>query len=109
MALSTAASGWIASRTALRPYPFCLGIACALAGLLLTMLFVRETRDFALREGRSLSHPAPGGLPFRSVFSRVTWRDRTFFSLVQGGFVNNLNDVVIWGLLRALRSSPARW
>jgi MFS family permease len=103
MALSTAASGWIAYRTALRPYPFYLGAVISLVGLLLSVIFVRETRSIAMREGgrdtRTSSQPA---IPFRTVFSRVSWKDLAFFRLSQAGFVNNLNDVVSWGLLPLL-------
>lgn len=39
------------------------------------------------------------------IFRRVSWQDSAFFSLSQGGLVNNLNDVVIWGLLPLLAVS----
>jgi MFS family permease len=100
MALTTAASGWIAAQTALRPYPFYLGVVFALAGLLISSLLVRDTRSHVHHESilrGKLSSSGP--LPFAAVFRRVSWQDRQFFSLSQGGLVNNLNDVVIWGLL----------
>lgn len=104
MALSTAAAGWIAAQTALRPYPFYLGIAFAVSGLLLSLLFVRETRGHALLE--AAQHHQPGERPsFWTIFRRVSWQDKAFFSLSQGGLVNNLNDVVIWGLLPLLALS----
>lgn len=103
MALSTAASGWIAYRTALRPYPFYLGAAIAVIALLLSVIFVRETRDIALLEAVHPTHgPQQSSLSFRAVFKRVTWQDVAFFRLSQAGFVNNLNDVVSWGLLPLL-------
>jgi MFS family permease len=103
MALSTVASGWIAAQTALRPYPFYMGIVFAASGLLLSVFFVRETHDHARQE--AADHPAaiPEEKPsFWSIFSQVSWQDRRFFSLSQAGLVNNLNDVVIWGLLPLL-------
>jgi MFS family permease len=104
MALSTAAAGWIAAQTALRPYPFYLGIFFAVSGLTLSLLFVRETRGYALQE--AAQHQQPGEkLSFWTIFRRVSWQDRAFFSLSQGGLVNNLNDVVIWGLLPLLAVS----
>lgn len=104
MALSTAAAGWIAAQTALRPYPFYLGIIFALSGLILSLFFVRETRAYALQE--AAQHHQPGEkLAFWTIFRRVSWQDRAFFSLSQGGLVNNLNDVVIWGLLPLLAVS----
>jgi MFS family permease len=104
MALSTMGSGWIAAQTALRPYPFCLGIVFALSGLLLSVLFVRETRQYARHEAAQSAKPAEP-LSFWTIFRQVSWQDKAFFSLSQGGLVNNLNDVVIWGLLPLLAVS----
>jgi MFS family permease len=101
MALSTAASGWIAAQTALRPYPFYLGIVFAMSGVLLSVLFVRETRSFVRQEAAQHQKPSEN-LSFWAIFRRVSWQDKAFFSLSQGGLVNNLNDVVIWGLLPLL-------
>jgi MFS family permease len=103
MALSTAASGWIAMQTALRPYPFYLGIGFAVSGLLLSLLFVRETQGHARQE--AAQHALPNNetnTSFWTIFRRVSWQDKGFFSLSQSGLVNNLNDVVIWGLLPLL-------
>lgn len=102
MALSTITVGWLASVTALRPYPFYLGIGFALAGLILSVLFVRETREYAEQEARlhpQSEEPKPA---FWTIFRQVSWQDKRFFSLSQGGLINNLNDVVIWGLLPLL-------
>jgi MFS family permease len=104
MALSTAASGWIAAQTALRPYPFYLGIVFAICGLLLSVLFVHETRQYAQQEAVEHQHPTEG-VSFWTIFRRVSWQDKSFFSLSQAGLVNNLNDVVIWGLLPLLALS----
>jgi MFS family permease len=101
MALSTAAAGSIAAQTALRPDPFYLGIVFAISGLILSLFFARETRGYALQEAAQHHQPAEK-LSFRSIFWRVSWQDKAFFSLSQGGLVNNLNDVVIWGLLPLL-------
>lgn len=102
MALTTIMIGWVAAETALRPYPFYFGIAFALAGLFLSVVFIRETRGHAQREAQQhapMQEPMPN---FWTVFRRVSWQDKRFFSLSQGGLVNNLNDVVIWGLLPLL-------
>jgi MFS family permease len=103
MALSTVASGWIAAQTALRPYPFYMGIGFAVSGLLLSVFFVRETHGYARQEASQHSDATTEDKPsFWSLFRRVSWQDKRFFSLSQGGLVNNLNDVVIWGLLPLL-------
>jgi MFS family permease len=103
MALSTVASGWIAAQTALRPYPFYMGIGFAVSGLLLSVFFVRETHDYARQEAAEHAVAIPAEKPsFWSIFSRVSWKDKRFFGLSQAGLVNNLNDVVMWGLLPLL-------
>jgi MFS family permease len=100
MAASTVLSGWIAAQTALRPYPFYLGMGYAILGLLLSVLLVRETREFSRQEARQVGTEI--ATSFSNIFKRVSWQDKSFFSLSQGGLVNNLNDVVIWGLLPIL-------
>lgn len=102
MAGSTIAAGWIAASTALRPYPFYLGAIYAIVGLGLSALFVHETRGYARQEAAQLHSPPVSQPSFGEIFRRVSWQDRSFFSLSQGGLVNNLNDVVVWGLLPLL-------
>jgi MFS family permease len=103
MALSTVASGWIATQTALRPYPFYLGVVYVVFGLGLSALLVRETREYSRQEAaQSPTGPKADALSFGEIFRRVSWQDKSFFSLSQGGLVNNLNDVVVWGLLPLL-------
>src|SRR6266536_218351 len=96
-------TGYIASVYALRPQPFYLGIGVAFAGLLLSLLFVKETRQYAKLEaqlhhasaaavsvgknGRSTSHPS---MP--EIFAQASWKDRNLFSCSQAGLVNNFND-----------------
>ncbi|GIK63840.1 MAG: MFS transporter [Chloroflexota bacterium] len=101
MALSTVASGWIASQTALRPYPFYMGIVFVVSGLLITLFWVHETIGHVQHEA---VHSSTGSESwgFGKIFRQVSWQNKTFFSLSQGGLVNNLNDVVIWGLLPLL-------
>ncbi len=101
MALSTMASGWIASQTALRPYPFYMGIVFVVSGLLITLFWVHETIGHVQHEA---VHSSTGSESwgFGKIFRQVSWQNKTFFSLSQGGLVNNLNDVVIWGLLPLL-------
>ena len=57
VALSALATGYIAQAYGLRPEPFYLGIACAAAGLGLTVFFVRETAHHAALEARSFAPP----------------------------------------------------
>ncbi len=92
------AAGLLAQAFGPRPVPFYLGIAFAAAGLVLTILFVRDTSAHAQLEAANRTHgPRPA-----SVFAAVTWRDPALASCSQAGLVNNLNDGVAWGLFPLL-------
>ena len=86
VALSTLAAGWVAAQAGLRPWPFGLGIGFALSGLLLSVLFVRETHGHACHEATQHAQPADA-LIFGAIFRRMSWQVRAFFSLSQGGLV----------------------
>jgi MFS family permease len=97
VALAALGTGYLAQAYGLRPEPFYLGIACAAAGLGLSLLFVRETRAHAgvEAEGAPSRGPEVSG---RELFARSVWRDPAFSSASQAGLVNNLNDGLAWGL-----------
>jgi MFS family permease len=92
-------TGWIAARYGLRPEPFYLGIVFAAAGLLLSALLVRETREHVAHEASvttalgSADQPTP-----KEIFLRTTFSDPNLSSASQAGLVNNLNDGMAWGL-----------
>src|SRR5688572_8513765 len=90
------ASGYVAAAYGLRPWPFALGLVVAAAGLLLSWLFVRESRGHARAEARATG--AAEAMPFRRIFALTSWRDRALSSVSQAGLVNNLNDGMAWGL-----------
>jgi MFS family permease len=97
---SALATGSIAARYALRPEPFYLGVGYVVAGLVLSVFAVRETRHHVTEEVRlagggssDAEKPSP-----REVFWRTTLRDRNLSSVAQAGLVNNLNDGMAWGL-----------
>src|SRR5262249_37706137 len=103
VALAALATGYLAKAYGLRPEPFYLGIACAAAGLALSLLFVHETQRHAALEAEtvaSLSHgPAHGLKPStHELFALAAWRDPALSSASQAGLVNNLNDGLAWGL-----------
>ncbi len=99
LAASALATGWMAARYGLRPQPFYLGIAFVIAGLALSVVFVRETRHHVSHEsallGSSPLHRVPTA---REVFWRTTLHDANLSSVSQAGLVNNLNDGMAWGL-----------
>ena len=103
VSLAALASGYLAATYALRPQPFYLGVAFALAGLLLSVLFVRESHSHARLEARQAAPAASSGAiqhqpSFRDVFWLTTWKDRALSAVSQAGLVNNLNDGMAWGL-----------
>lgn len=90
-------TGWIAESYGLRPYPFYIGIVIAFAGLILTVLFIRDTRHHVAIESAESSLPK-----LRNIFWDTTIRDRVLGSVTQAGLVNNLNDGMMWGLFPLL-------
>ena len=53
--LAALALGYLAATCALGPQPFYLGVAFALAGLLLSILFVRDSHGHARQEARDMA------------------------------------------------------
>jgi MFS family permease len=101
-------TGVIAESAGLRPAPFFLGIAIAGLGLGASVLFVRETHGFALREGvAAAAAPASPGADARwlRLALRGSVTDRTLSAAAQAGLVNNLNDALAWGLLPVVQAA----
>lgn len=96
-------SGVIADHFGLRPEPFYLGIGFAAAGLAISSLLVRDTGPFVRIEASS--HAAVGPASLRRLFAEVTWRRPPLWGACQAGFVNNLNDGLIWGIFPLYFSS----
>lgn len=93
VALAALGTGYIAEAYGLRPEPFYLGIAFAAAGLTLSLLFVRDTREHVALEAGDVPRPTS-----RELFARAAWTDPALSSASQAGLVNNLNDGLAWGL-----------
>lgn len=110
VALAALASGVVAQSYGLRAGPAYLGLAIALAGLLLSLLFVRETSGHAaLEEGNTttnaVGHAALLTMPppkLAQLLRGSLWSERRLFSVSQAGLVNNLNDGLAWGLFPLL-------
>src|SRR5436305_14378169 len=111
---SAIAAGYLAATYALRPQPFLLGIGFALAGLVLSFFFVRESHGHARHEAALLAYQAvqtadpaqpttavsaarPQAPSFKDIFLLTSWKNRTLFGVSQAGLVNNLNDGLAWG------------
>ncbi|WP_175022806.1 MULTISPECIES: MFS transporter [Burkholderia] len=90
------ATGYLASRYGLRPTPIYLGVFYAIAGLLLSILVVRDTREHVRLE--SGGPAGASALSFREVFMLTSFRNRNLFAASQAGMINNLNDGMSWGI-----------
>jgi MFS family permease len=90
-------TGYLATIYGLRPVPFYLGVGYAAAGLLLSALLVRDTREHVALE-RSQHPRVETSLSFGEVFLRASLTDRNLFAASQAGLVNNLNDGMSWGI-----------
>lgn len=112
LSLSAFGTGYLAAHYGLRTAPFIPGIAFALIGLFLSLLFVRDTHAHARRESLlvpsaspasrasgSMAHAPTRGRSFAEILLLTSWRDRSLFAVSQAGMVNNLNDGMVWGLV----------
>ena len=90
-------TGWIASNYGLRPYPFYIGIGLSVVGLLLSVLFVKDTHHHVKLEATSSTIPL-----LKNIFWDTTWKHKNLGSITQAGLVNNLNDGMVWGLFPIL-------
>ncbi|MBI3085815.1 MAG: MFS transporter [candidate division NC10 bacterium] len=117
-------TGYIGATYALRPHPFYLGIGIAVAGLVFSMLFVRDTlghahheaKQYAARVTATMAAESPPrlGAPaaavpasadppeptpsLKEIFRLTTWKERALSACSQAGLVNNLNDGMSWGI-----------
>lgn len=98
VALSALATGFVASRTGLRPEPFVLGVGYVALGGLLSLFAVRETRGHVAREAAMAGAAEVPQLSQREVARRTSFSDPDLSSVSQAGLVNNLNDGMAWGL-----------
>lgn len=90
-------TGYIAENYGVRPYPFYLGIIMSISGFLLTIIWVKDTKNFVLQEAKNSTI-----IKTENIFLNTTFKDKTLSSVTQAGLVNNLNDGMIWGLLPIL-------
>jgi len=93
-------AGYIASTTGVVTYAFAPGIGFSILGLLLTMFLVRDTHGHVQTETAQTTIPLLG-----NVWKDTTWHHANLGPVTLSGFVNNLNDGILWGLLPVLLSS----
>ena len=98
VAATAFATGALAASYAPRSVVWVGASAIAAAGLLSSMLAVRDTRGHVALEQRAQGSQPPryGGL--RAAFVHATVREPMLRACSQAGLVNNLNDALAWGL-----------
>jgi len=97
VALVAFLTGWIAGEYGLRPYPFVIGIVLVILGLLLSILFIKDTRQHVDLETTTSSIPR-----LKNIFRETTWTNKNLGSVTQAGLINNLNDGMAWGIFPIL-------
>jgi len=110
-------TGYIAAVYGLKPYPFYLGIIFPIVGFLISLLLVKDTKEFTKLEIKNYQKDEKRddekkqtididsylknknkNLNFREVFLETSWKNRSFLAVSQAGLVNNLVFSVSWGL-----------
>jgi MFS family permease len=100
VAVAAAIGGLLASELAPRDVLVGGGAAIALAALLVSALFVRDTAGHVALEQREGAHDHEERPPrLREAVPEATYRDPALRSCSQAGLVNNLNDALAWGLV----------
>ncbi len=95
-------TGFLATTYGLRPAPQLIGAVFVVGGLLLSLV-VRDTADHLALELRRHRAPTPEyDTRLRDIFAVTTWRHRSLRGASQAGFVNNLNDGLMWGVFPLL-------
>jgi len=100
VALAAAATGWLAASFVARDVLVVAGFAIAIAGLAITLAFVRDTAGHVALEQAEHRDGAGARPPrLRAAFPDATWRVPALRACSQAGLVNNLNDALAWGIV----------
>ncbi len=109
LAATSLLAGYLAEQYGLRPAPFLLGLAYTALALLLSGVFVRETRPHAILDagnlasgGAAVGHGMDADLTNRQVFTLTSFHEPALSSASLAGLVNNLNFGLSWGLFPLL-------
>ena len=100
VALAAAASGWLAGELVARDVLVVGGLAVATAGLIASVVFVRDTaRHVGLEQARVQGESRATAPRLRDAFRAASFRVPALRACSQAGLVNNLNDALAWGLV----------
>jgi MFS family permease len=98
VAAAAFASGALAASYAPRTVVWVGAAVISAAGLLISLLAVRDTGAHVAHEQDLQGDVAPASDGLRGAFVRATVRDPVLRACSQAGLVNNLNDALAWGL-----------
>lgn len=109
VAVTSLLAGYLAEQYGLRPAPFLVGLAYTALALVLSGIFVRETREHALLDaGQHVARPdgkhdhLHADLTDREIVMQTSLKEPALSSASQAGLVNNLNFGLSWGLFPLL-------
>ena len=114
VALAGIVTGYAATALGPRTGLLVFGLAVVLAGLVLALVWVRDTLPWAHAEAARHARAVPGaprprypaGVPehptTREVFALMTWRDRRLAAISQAGLVEKFVDALVWVILPGL-------
>jgi MFS family permease len=97
VALTAFVTGYLAASYAPRTIVWAGAAVLAGVGLVLSLVFVRDTGAHVAHE-QQLHGDERSHLDLRAAFARATLRDPMLRACSQAGLVNNLNDALAWGL-----------
>ncbi|MFD0701430.1 MFS transporter [Myroides pelagicus] len=97
--LTALLTGYLAANYGLRPQPFYVGIVYTIAGLLLSIFVIKDTRAYTSLEATQSNSDLTEDKPsLWWVFKQTSYKDKNLFSISQAGLINNLNDGMSWGV-----------
>jgi len=96
VALMAFFTAYIADQFGIYPFPFYLGLAVAVLGLVISWIFVKDTSGFVQLESETTSSSTPR---LNNIFLETSFTNKNLSAVTQAGLVNNLNDGMVWGLL----------
>src|SRR5262245_16603296 len=98
VAAAAFASGVLATTVAPRTVVWVGAALIAVAGLLVSVVAVRDTGSHVEQEQAAYRDAAPAHGSLGEAFRKATLRDPVLRACNQAGLVNNLNDALAWGV-----------
>lgn len=83
----------IATSYGLSFYPFLPAIFFSFSGLFLSYFLVKDTLPFVRKEAATSTLPI-----LKDIWKQTSWKHQNIGTVSINGFLNNLNDAVVWGL-----------